>query len=208
LTHNCIISDQIYQLVNQRFGKIYAFYYFLGVTFTVALNAAKLASYIDLESSSSIDEWSFNNDELHNTYDIINQAARFVDDNMASVERFFGGQYTSLVEPFLKAACCEAYNTQDLVNISNILLNIVGFLFPDFIEIVNRYDRAVELEERLRACPTGKTGWREYQEICLQIISFLLFPPFTRLFDQVHCSDNMDIRDAIIPNDQLSGFWG
>lgn len=68
----------------------------------------------------------------------------------------------------------------------------------------------IDLLTRLDECPRGRTGWRQYEDICIDILKFLFVPPLQEPQIQARSLSGIDIRDAIFPNrnsDQQS-IWG
>lgn len=68
----------------------------------------------------------------------------------------------------------------------------------------------VDLIQRLDECPVGQTGWRQYEEICIDILEFLFVPPLQEPQLQSRSLSGIDIRDAIFPNRNLDqqSIWG
>ena len=69
--------------------------------------------------------------------------------------------------------------------------------------------RAQELLDKLKKCPPGHAHWREYEEICKEILSYCLEPPLLSPEEQSVTEDGLQKRDLIfyIPMDDLPGFW-
>lgn len=68
--------------------------------------------------------------------------------------------------------------------------------------------QATELLGRLSSCQPGKEDWRDYEDICTNIWTFLFCPPLRKPWPQERTESRLDIRDAIFPNDAETGFWG
>ena len=68
-----------------------------------------------------------------------------------------------------------------------------------------------DLISRLDACPTGKTGWREFENLCIEILTHLFVPPLKTPRIQVRTVSGVQRRDAIFSNrknaDALNN-WG
>ena len=66
------------------------------------------------------------------------------------------------------------------------------------------------LRQRLRRCPPGHTGWREFETVCIDTLRFLLVPPLTEPIIQPRTYSGIDRRDAVFPNRNLdaSNNWG
>ena len=69
---------------------------------------------------------------------------------------------------------------------------------------------SVDLIQRLNECPIGRTGWRQYEDICIEILKFLFIPPLQEPQIQARSLSGIDIRDAIFPNRNLDhvSIWG
>jgi hypothetical protein len=67
-----------------------------------------------------------------------------------------------------------------------------------------------ELIERLRNCPLGAAGWREFEDVCVEILTRLFVPPLTRPRIQARTYSGTDRRDAVFANRNINGHgnWG
>ena len=67
---------------------------------------------------------------------------------------------------------------------------------------------AMKFIERLDACPKGKEGWSEYQDLCKEILVHLFVPPLMEPVEQSRTETGLHIRDLIfdIPY-SINGFW-
>lgn len=61
------------------------------------------------------------------------------------------------------------------------------------------------LRRRLRACPAGTKGWQNFEDCCVEILTFLFVPPLTRPIIQPRTYSGIDRRDAVFPNRNLTG---
>lgn len=66
------------------------------------------------------------------------------------------------------------------------------------------------LRQRLERCPDGHTGWREFEDICVDILRFLFVPPLSPPVPQPRTYSGTDRRDAVFPNRNLDAQnnWG
>ena len=71
-------------------------------------------------------------------------------------------------------------------------------------------DRANEFIRRLHACPPGRPGWREFEDICAEIITFLFVPPLPEPYRQPRTESGNDRRDYVLSNRQANAAnnWG
>ena len=67
--------------------------------------------------------------------------------------------------------------------------------------------RARELIAMLESLPSGRLHWREFEEICVEILNYSLLPPFGVPTIQSRSEDGLDIRDAVYPIGSGNAFW-
>jgi hypothetical protein len=66
------------------------------------------------------------------------------------------------------------------------------------------------LIKRLDKCPAGQDGWREFEDVCIDILCFLFVPPLRPPRIQTHTYSGTERRDAVFPNrnDVTQDYWG
>ncbi len=66
------------------------------------------------------------------------------------------------------------------------------------------------LIDRLRNCPSGVTAWRDYEQICIEILTLLFVPPLVAPRIQARTYSGTDRRDAVFPNRNINARnnWG
>jgi hypothetical protein len=66
------------------------------------------------------------------------------------------------------------------------------------------------LIDRLMSCPAGATGWKEFENVCVEILCYLFVPPLAGPKIQPRTFSGIDRRDAVFPNRnfEASGGWG
>lgn len=69
---------------------------------------------------------------------------------------------------------------------------------------------AKDLTDRLYLCPAGITGWKEFEDTCIEILCYLFVPPLSLPKIQQRTYSGMDRRDAVFPNRNFnsSNIWG
>jgi hypothetical protein len=67
--------------------------------------------------------------------------------------------------------------------------------------------RAVELYVTLKALPAGRTSWREYEDVCIDILNHAFIPPFRTPELQSRSEDGLDRRDAVYPLALGNPIW-
>jgi len=67
-----------------------------------------------------------------------------------------------------------------------------------------------DLIKKLEACPKGAHGWRDFEDICIEILTHLFVPPLTEPKIQPRTYSGIDRRDALFPNRNLTSNdnWG
>ena len=64
-----------------------------------------------------------------------------------------------------------------------------------------------KIMKELDNCPEGKTGWRDYEDICIKILTHLFVPTLEKAKIQSRRESGIDIRDAIFPNRSDDKNW-
>ena len=68
-------------------------------------------------------------------------------------------------------------------------------------------ERAMELIARLEALPPGLDHWRDFEELCVEILNYALLPQLGVPTVQSRSEDDLDIRDAVYPIGNGNTFW-
>lgn len=62
-----------------------------------------------------------------------------------------------------------------------------------------------DIRSRLRACKAGLVGWKEFEDACVEALSYLFVPPLAKPLTQPRSYSQIDRRDAIFPNRNHDG---
>lgn len=84
---------------------------------------------------------------------------------------------------------------------------IINSFCPECHEIEERLEKVIQLTEALKGCKSGQANWRKYEQLGIEMLRFLFVPPFKRVIEQSRTEAGDDRRDAVLPNNQYSGFW-
>lgn len=71
--------------------------------------------------------------------------------------------------------------------------------------------RASDLIAKLDACPIGSSGWKEFEDVCIEILTHLFVPPLSTPKIQPRTLSGVQRRDAVFPNRNISDTsnnWG
>lgn len=66
------------------------------------------------------------------------------------------------------------------------------------------------LRQRLKECPAGRDGWRDFEEACVDTLEYLFVPPLIKPRPQSSDLSKLVRRDAILANrmTDLDTNWG
>jgi len=64
--------------------------------------------------------------------------------------------------------------------------------------------------DKLESCPNGHAGWREFEDICIEILKFLFIPLLHTPIIQPRTLSGTNRRDAVFPNRNFDekNNWG
>lgn len=67
-----------------------------------------------------------------------------------------------------------------------------------------------ELIEKIYSCPSGQTGWKQFEDVCIEILSYLFLPLLAEPKIQPRSFSGIDRRDAVFPNRNFDSNnpWG
>jgi hypothetical protein len=67
--------------------------------------------------------------------------------------------------------------------------------------------RAKDLRQRLESLPHGESHWRDFEEVCVEILNYAFIPPLRAPKIQSRSEDGLDRRDAIYSIGYGHPFW-
>lgn len=69
---------------------------------------------------------------------------------------------------------------------------------------------SLDLRRRLASCPAGSPGWKIFEDLCIEILTYLFVPPLTTPIIQPRSFSGIDRRDAVFPNRNVdtANNWG
>lgn len=69
---------------------------------------------------------------------------------------------------------------------------------------------ATEIRRRLVQCAPGKSGWKAFEDTCIETLRLLFVPPLNEPLIQVRSYSGIDRRDAVFPNRNIKtgNNWG
>ncbi len=67
-----------------------------------------------------------------------------------------------------------------------------------------------DLIDKLMSCPIGAAGWKQFEDICQNILCYLFIPPLSEPKVQPRTYSGIDRRDAVFPNRNFdaTNSWG
>lgn len=57
-----------------------------------------------------------------------------------------------------------------------------------------------DLVRALDACPVGRAGWKQFENISTEILEYLFTPPLGKPIEQAHTYSGVNRRDMVFPN--------
>jgi hypothetical protein len=82
-----------------------------------------------------------------------------------------------------------------------------GYYGPLFGRALARQRPETRLIQDLKKCPTGLSGWSNYQKLIGRALEMLFCPPLSRAFSEYEDFEKVNRRDFIFPNYASEGFW-
>lgn len=56
------------------------------------------------------------------------------------------------------------------------------------------------LKKALDDCPAGKAAWKQFEDICTEILEYLFCPPLEKPMEQARTYSGVNRRDMVFPN--------
>lgn len=60
--------------------------------------------------------------------------------------------------------------------------------------------RESDLAKKLDACPVGRTGWKQFEDVCTEVLEYLFMPPLSKPIEQARTYSGVNRRDMVFPN--------
>lgn len=202
----CLGNDPIKPYLDKTYGRSSKFVYALSQMTTMAGEVISFLSRLSTKNSIPRKRRELIESEEQNGKDFIRQYALFMRDNKSAISKLFPEvadgfndlQRTIQDSQLTKKACAVLMEK---------LIPIINLLCPEYDELTERLKRAIQLIEVLKGCKSGQTNWRKYEQFGIEILRFLFVPPFKRVIEQSRTEAGDTRRDAVLPNNQYSGFW-
>ena len=62
---------------------------------------------------------------------------------------------------------------------------------------------AARLKKALDDCPVGKSTWKQFEDICTEVLQYLFCPPLESPIEQARTYSSVNRRDMVFPNRNL-----
>lgn len=146
-------------------------------------------------------------DERHSAHTMLNAFGQLLSTTPANLTALFSHEIANLFRD-LQSELLDTRPTQGRFDrVHQCVEPLVTALVPTLPLVFERFYRGRDLLDRLTACPAGTLRWKEYEDICCELLRFLFVPPFRDVMRQVRTADAHDRRDAVLPLDHQEGFW-
>lgn len=206
LLNACITEDKLTDIITKTYGEDAAFAFMFAQTFLLASVFTGFLQYLDLRSIPKHRKKLFEQ-ENRDALEFLHICSQFHTSHRYLIERIFGDNICQLTKNVCAIIKSSKPNCEWAKKIYNATENLVNNLFPQYPDISARLNRARKLKKKIENCSIGIKNWRMYETLCIEILRFLFVPPFKKVMVQVKSEGNKERRDAILPNNQYSGFW-
>jgi len=203
----CVIDDTLGQAIADSYGPTGFFTYQVAQQLMIT-NVLSSFRYVDLRSVPK-ERRALIREQRDLAHTGLTLVGEFLQENVESIRMLLGASFAQKcmkLAEFLHSSTSE----QTLARFAEadvLAESPINSLVPNYHEIQLRLDRASILEKKLENCAAGRRNWRKYEDLCIDILRFLFVPPFRNVLVQVRTADKHERRDAILPNNQYSGFW-
>ncbi len=60
--------------------------------------------------------------------------------------------------------------------------------------------READLKAALDGCPVGSVGWKQFEDLCTEVLEYLFAPPLGKPIEQARTYSGVNRRDMVFPN--------
>lgn len=203
----CVMDDTLGQVIADSYGPTGFFTYQVAqqLMITKVLSSFR---YVDLRSTPK-ERRALIREQRDLAHAGLTVVGEFLQENVESIRMLLGASFAQKcmkLAEFLHSSTSE--QTLARFAAADVLAESpINSLIPNYHEIQLCLDRGRTLGRKLENCAAGQEYWRKYEDLCMDILRFLFVPPFRNVLVQVRSADRHERRDAILPNNQYSGFW-
>lgn len=205
ILENTVLDENLDNRISIKYGKTAALVFFLSQVMA-SIKLLAVFQYVDLTGLSSFRK-TLIKDERKKANDALIGFSSLLQNNLVFLEKHLkidtGHQFFNLLSLLGK----EKKTKADYTRIDNLIEPLLNCMVPEYNLIDERLDRACQIIDRLHECEPGRAQWKIYEDICIDALNFLFVPPFKRILIQQNTEDKYERRDAIMPNNQVTGFW-
>ncbi len=137
----------------------------------------------------------------------IKSFGEFIVNNEGGIQHIFSSNYAESLMGLAGIIHSSNATMSWATNVYDETESLINQLVPHYSDISERLKRSKELSRELKECKPGIESWKNYEDVCLKILRCLFLPPFKEVKLQARSNGNLERRDAILPNNQYSGFW-
>jgi hypothetical protein len=146
-------------------------------------------------------------DERRSAHSLLNAFAELLATTPVSLTALFTPDIAKLFRAFHRELRDSRQTLARFERVHRHAEALVTALVPTLPLAFDRFYRGKDLLDRLERCPSGTSAWKDYEDICCDLLRFLFVPPFRDVMRQVRTADAHDRRDAVLPLDHQAGFW-
>jgi hypothetical protein len=205
LIDNALLKDKIFDKIDEAFGRAYAFEFQFSQLIALTLVMSLFRGFdLRMAPKARRDIIAKQRNNAHEFLDIV---AEFLVDNLEVIKENHSVEFTHKCVRLSQFLQEQHYTLTRFSELEQYAVELVAALVPHFAQIKESLGRARILIGELADCPAGLRAWTRYEDICIRSLRMLFVPPFRNVMIQARSADGHERRDAILPNNQFSGFW-
>jgi hypothetical protein len=203
----CIQEDKLSAYIDDAYGESARFIFSTAQSITLARLFAACYPFFQSPKNTVKKRRAILREEEERAHELLTFIGRFLKGNAKAIRGLFGGTFANGCAR-LSTFLLSSWSTIERLKKTKLLTGaLTDYLMPSYPHIEERLRRARQLIHELDNCPIGISHWRQYEDLCVKILRFLFVPPFRNVISQARSADKHERRDAILPNNQYSGFW-
>ncbi len=202
-----LVRDSVGKSIKETYGKKYFFTYFIAQMLVIIRPLSSLTSKVAAFETIPKHRQKIVREEIGIAEDYIVECQKYLNRHLTLIRELFGEKFFQGIKKLIAVS----KNRKDTAVWANKIHFetefLVNSLVPHYDDISERLEISKLLQKELKKCRPGLSNWRNYELICVKILRFLFIPPFKEVKLQARSKGNKEQRDAILPNNQYSGFW-
>jgi hypothetical protein len=201
---NMLQKDTIRDLIEQDYGKQAAFAFSMSQLIGIT---SILSSAFSVKGPIPARRRSIMADQRLKAIEFCSSFGKSLKKWRQGIQKQFGTRFSARCSNLSRVISSGRWTPAHFGRIAHVSGELLNESVPHFDTINSTLERAKKVVGDLNVCRPGKTAWRYYEDICTRALRMLFVPPFRKVVLQSRNEHGHERRDAILPNNQFSGFW-